>query len=91
MKIKYNSKSHDLLKIAKVFNRPFTVQDVRYVLAIFDRDSRVKESANILISHGLLVKIDDNSYAITPEGRQGLFEMVKQHSLKMMLSANAVD
>jgi hypothetical protein len=80
-----------LLKIAKVFNRPFTVQDVRYVLAIFDRDSRVKESANILISHGLLVKIDDNSYAITPEGRQGLFEMVKQHSLKMMLSANAVD
>jgi Mn-dependent DtxR family transcriptional regulator len=91
MKIKYNSKSHDLLKIAKVFNGPFTVKDVRYVLAVFDKDSRVKESADILISHGLLVKIDDNSYAITPEGRRGLFEMVKQHSLKTMLSSNAVN
>jgi Mn-dependent DtxR family transcriptional regulator len=85
MKIKYNSKSHDLLKIAKVFNRPFTVKDVRHILAVFDRDSRVKESAEILITHGLLMRVDENSYEITPKGRDGLFELVRQHSLKTML------
>jgi hypothetical protein len=85
MKIKYNSKSHDLLKIAKVFNRPFTVKDVRHILAVFDRDSRVKESAEILITHGLLMRVDENSYEITPKGRDGLFELVRQYSLKTML------
>ena len=88
MKIKYNSKSHDLLKVAKVFNRPFTVKDVRYVLAVFDRDSRVKESAEILMSQGLLMRVNENSYAITQKGRDGLFELVKQYSLKTMLPSN---
>lgn len=88
MKIKYNSKSHDLLKVAKVFNRPFTIKDVRHVLAVFDRDSRVKESAEILMSQGLLAKVNENSYAITPKGREGLFELVKQHSLKTMLPSS---
>lgn len=85
MKIKYNSKSHDLLKIAKVFNGPFTVKDVRHILAVFDRDSRVKESAEILVTHGLLMRVDENSYAITQKGRDGLFELVRQYSLKTML------
>lgn len=74
-----------MLKIAKVFNRPFTVKDVRHILAVFDRDSRVKESAEILITHGLLMRVDENSYEITPKGRDGLFELVRQHSLKTML------
>lgn len=85
MKIKYNSKSHDLLKIAKVFNGPFTVKDVRHILAVFDRDSRVKESAEILVTHELLMRVDENSYAITQKGRDGLFELVRQYSLKTML------
>jgi predicted transcriptional regulator of viral defense system len=83
MKIKYNSKSHDLLKVAKVFNRPFTVKDVRHILCVFEKDSRVKESANILIKHGFLEIINEDCYLITPSGREELYKIVRYNSLKM--------
>lgn len=82
MTIKYNSKSHNLLKVAKVFNKPFTVKDVRHILCIFDKDSRVKESADVLIRHGLLEKVCDEAYVITPNGRAALYEIVKINSHK---------
>lgn len=91
MAIKYNSKSHDLLKVAKTFNRPFTVKDVRHVLCVFDKDSRVKESARILVNSGFLKNVGVDCYVITPEGRSALYEIVKINAHKLRNSAEFVD
>lgn len=91
MKVKYNSKSHDLLRVAKVFNGPFTIKDVRHILCVFEKDSRVKESANILIKHGFLEIINEDCYAITPNGREELYKIARYNSLKMHNSYKFVD
>jgi hypothetical protein len=82
MTVKYDSKSHNLLKVAKVFNGPFTIKDVRHVLCIFEKDSRVKDSAEVLVKHGFLRVVNSDCYAITPEGRSALYKIAKLHPRK---------
>lgn len=91
MAIKYNSKSHDLLKVAKVFDGPFTVKDVRHVLCIFEKDSRVKESAEVLIRHGFLSSVGEDCYAITPDGRKALYDILRLNSRKKRNAAEFMD
>lgn len=83
MTIKYNSASHDLLSVAKVLNRPFAAQEAMKVMVSLSKASRVHESADILVKHGLLRQVDEG-YEITDDGRRHLYQMVELHSKNSM-------
>lgn len=74
--IKFNSATHDLLQISKVFNRPFTAKEAMKVMVSLDRPSRVHQCADVLIKDGLMGREDDGSYVITDNGRKYLYLMV---------------
>lgn len=80
MSIKQDSRTHDLLSLAKVLRKPFTVAEVMHVLGKFEKPSRVGESANVLIKHGFLVRLDDGKYQITSSGIAKLYDMTKYTS-----------
>lgn len=81
MTIKYNSATHDLLSVAKVLDRPFIAEEAMKVMVSLSKESRVRESADILVKHGLLRHINEG-YEITDDGRQHLYRMVAAHSKK---------
>jgi len=83
--IKYDSKTHDLLKIAKVMQRPFSADEAIHIIPRLDKPSRVKESAQILIKFGFLKECDGDKYAITPEGREELYAIVSRTVRKQRL------
>lgn len=74
MMFKKDSPTHDLLGLAKVFNRPFTPPEVMKILATFDRESRVVRSAELLARYGCLVDLGNEQYVITEFGRDTLYK-----------------
>lgn len=78
--IKYDSKTHDLLMVAKIMKQPFSPEEAIYVIPQLDKPSRVKESAATLIKYGLLEQCDDGKYMITKEGREELFAIIERNS-----------
>jgi hypothetical protein len=71
---KKDSPTHDLLGLAKVFNRPFTPSEVLKILATLDRESRVVRSAELLTRHGCLRDVGNGAYMITEFGRDTLYK-----------------
>ena len=74
MMFKKDSPTHDLLGLAKVFNRPFTPAEVLKILATFDRESRVVRSAELLVKFGCLHKTGDRQYLIADFGKDTLYK-----------------
>ena len=74
--IKFNSVTHDLLTVAKVFKKPFTAEQALRIMVTLKNPSRVKSSADILINHGFLQGFDDGTYLITGAGCSELFRLI---------------
>ena len=74
--IKFNSVTHDLLTVAKVFKKPFTAEQALRIMVTLKNPSRVKSSADILINHGFLQGFDDGTYLITGAGCSELFGLI---------------
>ena len=74
MMFKKDSPTHDLLGLAKVFNRPFTPGEVLKILGTFDGESRVVRSAKLLARHGCLRDMDNGTYVITQFGKDTIYK-----------------
>jgi hypothetical protein len=74
--IKFNSVTHDLLTVAKVFKKPFTAEQALRIMVTLKNPSKVKSSADILINHGFLKGFDDGTYLITGAGCSELFRLI---------------
>jgi hypothetical protein len=79
--IKYNSITHDLLMVAKVFTTPFSAEEALRVVVTLEKPSRVERSAQTLVKYGFLREFPNKRYAITESGRQELFRLVKVKGL----------
>jgi hypothetical protein len=71
---KKDSPTHDLLGLAKVFNRPFAPSEVLKILATFDRESRMVRSAELLVRHGCLRDMNNGTYVITQFGKDTIYK-----------------
>jgi len=74
MMFKKDSPTHDLLGLAKVFNRPFAPSEVLKILATFDRESRMVRSAELLVRHGCLRDMNNGTYVITQFGKDTIYK-----------------
>jgi hypothetical protein len=79
--IKYNSLTHDLLMVAKVFTKPFSAEEAIRIVVALEKPSRVERSAQTLIKHGFLQEFPEKKYLITGSGRDELFKMIRAKGL----------
>jgi hypothetical protein len=79
--IKYNSITHDLLMVAKVFTTPFSAEEALRVVVTLEKPSRVERSAQILVKYGFLEEFPEKKYLITSSGRQELFNLIRAKGL----------
>jgi hypothetical protein len=81
----YNSASHAFLLVAASRTNAVgyvTASDGVHILHRFERESRVRETARHLVSHGLLEETGDDEWAITIEGRFALQRMATRAAKK---------
>lgn len=80
VKVKKNSLTHDVLSFSKVYNKPITFKDIRYMNPKTYNDiSRIRRSVLQLSLHGFVVLLDDDQWMITPLGIKYLFEILNNN------------
>lgn len=76
--IKKESLTHDILRLAKMFNKPIGVEEVLTVYGYVDRPSKVQRSFEILYRYGLVDISEPGRFIITPMGIDSVFKMANQ-------------
>lgn len=76
-KIKKESMSHDVLRLAKMMKSPIDIDTVRKVYGYIDRNSKVERSFETLFKRGLVDVTQDGRYVITKDGVDLVYAMAE--------------
>jgi predicted transcriptional regulator len=74
-----NGRTHVALLIAKHFGKPFTIDDMQKISALFVDRKLASKALNTLRNWGFVAKLDD-SWCITREGVEHLYTTAKTYA-----------
>jgi hypothetical protein len=77
-KYKPNSRTHVALLVAKMFKKPFTVEDMESISVLFSNRKSTSQSMNLLKKWGFITKVEDK-WCITEAGVDHLYRTAKTY------------